>query len=784
MLWCPRRDLMRVEARFQMLLSSRCSTCIPSSFSQRKLLVLLLAGSLAACSSVPKKTSPASKPAVVKHGSTPAELTAAKLEAKRKGGPKLARRMALVETLHGVKVADPYRWLEKLDGNPEAKTWLAAQDAFARATLAKLPDRAALQKRLAELSYVEAISAPRRHGRRYFFWRRHKNKEKAIWYWRQGKRGKAHVLLDPNTFSKDGSVALRGVSVSRTGKHVAYKKSENAADAATLYVREVKTGKDSPIDVIKGAKYAQASWTPDGKGFYYTRLPVDPSIPVADLPGHAAIYFHKLGTDPTKDRLVHKKTGDPRTFLYADLSRDGRYLFVYKMYGWTRTDVYYRDLRRHRTFQKLVVGLPAKSDVYAWRGRFYLRTNYRAPNYRLFRIDPKKTELKQWEEIVPERQHAVLRDFAVVGGFLSLNYLQKAHSHIEIRRLDGTRRGTITLPGIGTAHGLIGNPEDDTAYYTFSSFITPPTIYETSVRRGKDKLYFKLSVPVDPSPYLVEQVFYPSKDKTKISMFIVRRKDLKKDGSTPFRLYGYGGFDISITPRFHATDFVWLDAGGGLAFPNLRGGGEYGESWHQAGMRQHKQNVFDDFIAAAEDLIKSGYTKSERLAIRGGSNGGLLVGATMVQRPKLFRAVICAVPLLDMVRYHLFGSGKTWIAEYGSADDPKLFPAILAYSPYHNIKQDVAYPALLMLSAENDDRVDPMHARKFVAALRYADSGPHPILLRVETKSGHGGGDMIKKRVAQQVDTLSFLFSQLGMKFVASTGKSAPNAPTKPSIRK
>ncbi|PIE19806.1 MAG: peptidase S9 [Proteobacteria bacterium] len=680
--------------------------------------------------------------------------------------PLLARREVVVDTLHGVKVEDPYRWLEKLKGNDEARRWLDAQDRHARAFLAKVPDREKLRARLAELSYVESVSAPFRRGKRTFFSRRHKDKEKAVWYWRQGKQGKPKVLIDPNTLSKDGSVSLRGLSISWDGRKLAYKLSENAADEATLYVMDIGTGKTSSIDRIPGAKYAHASWTPRAAGFYYTRLPVDATIPVAERPAHAAVYYHRLGEDPKKDKLVHPKIGDPRMFIHTDVSRDGRYLFVYKLYGWTKTDLYFKDLKRHKTFQKLAVGYDAKHAVTAHKGRFYLLSNYQAPNFRLYRVDPRRPALASWREIIPEEKQAVLKSAEIVGGRLALRYLKNAYTELRVARLDGKGVRKVALPGIGTASGLIGHPDDDAAYYSFSSFIQPSTIYQTSVRRPTQrKTYFELKVPVDPSPLTVEQVSYPSKDGTKVSMFIVRRKDAKRDGSTPFRLYGYGGFDISITPSFRASHFVWLDAGGGMAFPNLRGGGEYGERWHRAGMREHKQNVFDDFIAAAEYLIAKKYTRSDRLAIVGGSNGGLLVGAAMTQRPKLFRAVVCAVPLLDMVRYHLFGSGKTWIAEYGSAADPKLFSAIHAYSPYHRVKKGAAYPALLMLSADSDDRVDPMHARKFIAAIRWATSSKHPVLLRVETKAGHGGGDMIKKRVARAADTYAFLLSQLGLRF-------------------
>jgi len=678
-----------------------------------------------------------------------------------------ARRQRIVETIHGEQVRDPYRWLELAKG-AETRAWVAAQDAYARRILARPPGRAALAKRLKALSYLDWLSAPSRKAKRFFFSRQHADKEKAVYYWREGEKGEPRVLLDPNTLSKDGSVAVRGIWISYDGKWAAYKRSENASDAATLHLMEVATGKLSAIDTIKGARYAEPSWTPEGDGFYYTRLPIDSTIPASEMPGHAAVYFHRLGTDPATDVLVRRKTGDPKTFVGADLSRDGRFLFLYIQHGWSRTDLYYLDLKGKKhpgksPFKRLVTGRKALYSCYAWKGQFYIHTNDEAPRYRLYRVDPERIERSAWREIVPERPDAVLEDFAVVGDHLSLRYLRRATTEIEVATLEGKRVRRVSFPGLGSATGLHGNPEDDDAYYTFSSFTVPSTVYRTSVRRGGRKVYFQLKAPVDPKPYNVEQVEFPSRDGTKITMFIVRRAKSPLDGSTPFILTGYGGFNISLTPSFSASRFVWREQGGGIAIPNLRGGGEYGEAWHQSGMLTKKQNTFDDFVAAAEYLIKRKYTSAERLGIVGGSNGGLLVGAAMVQRPELFRAVSCHVPLLDMVRYHLFGSGKTWISEYGSSDDAEQFRAIHAYSPYHHLKQGVAYPSFLMMSADSDDRVDPMHARKFTAALQHATASGKPVLLRVETKAGHGGGDMIKKYVESAADEYAFLMRELGI---------------------
>jgi len=682
----------------------------------------------------------------------------------RREGPPRSRAGTVVERIHGHSIADPYRWLED-PKSKETRAWVRAQDAFARGVLAKLPGRDRLRQRLAELSYIDWISAPIRRGKRYFFTRQHKDKEKVVWYWRQGERGKPHVLIDPNTLSEDGSIAVSGVSIDWTGERVAYKLSENAADEATLYVMDVATGKVSDRDTIKGARYAHASWTPKGDGFYYTRLPVDPTIPKSELPGHAAVYFHQLGDDPATDRLVHEKTGDPTRFIGASLSRDGRYLLLYIHHGWTSTDVYFRDLRgRTKGFSPLAVGLKAHFDVQVHAGAFYVLTDHGAPSYHMFRVDPRQPARARWREIVTAKKDAVLQDFSVVGGHLSLLYLRNAATELEIATLRGKVVREVSFPGIGSASGLVGNPEDDVAYYSFTSFTMPTTIYRTSVSQGGRRVYFKPRIPVDPRPYVVDQVWYPSRDGTRVSMFIIRRKDQPMDGTVPYLLTGYGGFNISLTPQFNSTRFVWLEQGCGLAIPNLRGGGEYGEDWHRAGMLLNKQNTFDDFIAAAELLLEKGYTRREQLAIRGGSNGGLLVGAAMTQRPELFRAVSCHVPLLDMVRYHRFGAGKTWISEYGSADDPEQLAAILAYSPYHHVKKGTPYPSLLMMSADSDDRVDPVHARKFTAAIQNASSSGRPVLLRVESNAGHGGGDMIKKAVEASADEYAFLLHELGVK--------------------
>jgi prolyl oligopeptidase len=573
------------------------------------------------------------------------------------------------------------------------------------------------------------------------------------------------VLIDPNTLSEDGSTSVGFVVPSWDGKLVAYSLRENNADEAILYVMDLATGTTSSTDVIKGIKYGVPSWKPDSSGFFYTKLPVDPDIPIADRPGYAHIRYHELGTDPANDPIIREHTGDPTLFVGVDLSYDGRYLFYYQYKGWTASNVYVKDLKASEPkWLTLVEGQPFQYSVIAWEGRFYIFTNQDAPRWKVMAADAMENDRSKWVEIVPQPpQGSVLDDVSLVGGKLGAKYLTDVKGDLRIWGLDGTLQRDLELPGVGAVGSFVGHPEDDEAYFSFQSFTVPPTIYGTRVSSGKTDVFFQLEVPVDPSPYKVEQVFYESRDGTKVPMFVVTRKDIALDGSTPFILYGYGGFNVTLQPWFRSSIYPWLEAGGGYAIANLRGGGEYGEEWHEAGMFEKKQNVFDDFISAAEHLVAKGYTSPERLGIRGGSNGGLLVGAAMTQRPDLFRAVACSVPLLDMVRYHLFGSGKTWMTEYGNPDKPEDFAYLHAYSPYHRVTKGTQYPALLMLSADSDDRVDPMHARKFTAAIQHATASDHPAILRIERNAGHGGADLVKKSVAKDADIFAFFMRELGL---------------------
>ncbi|HEX7843118.1 MAG TPA: prolyl oligopeptidase family serine peptidase [Kofleriaceae bacterium] len=679
------------------------------------------------------------------------------------------RRDDVIDEIHGTAVHDPYRWLED-PSRPEVADWMKAQDGYARAHLAKLPGRDALAARFAEVFYYDELGAPEHRGGRYFFSRKHKDKEKAIVHWKQGERGEDKVLLDPNTWSADGSAGLRGFWPSGDGRHVAFNRNEHNADETTLSVIEVATGKLLP-DTIPGTKYGRPSWAADHRGFYYSWVPApSDQVPVADRPGFAELRYHALGTDPAKDPVVHEATRNPQAFLTGTASHDGHWLFAQIQHGWNSADVYFQDLRAHQKgWTVLVEGVAANFTVEDFRDVFYVRTNDGAPRNRIFAVDPKHPARAGWKEIVPQGD-ATLESFAVVGGSLALGYLRNAASEVEIHDLRGALIRKLDLPPLGSASPMRGLSTDDDAYLTYTSFTEPEIVYQVSIRRGTVAEWARVSLPIDTSKFTTEQVRYPSRDGTEITMFLVHRKDAVKDGKTPVYLTGYGGFNTPVLPGFvssrssWAAHAVWLEHGGMVAVPNLRGGSEYGEDWHRAGMLLEKQHVFDDFLAAARWLETSGWTSPDHLAISGGSNGGLLVGAALTQAPELFKAVVCEVPLLDMVRYHRFGSGKTWVPEYGSAEDPAQFQALHAYSPYHRVTQGTAYPAVLLSSADHDDRVDPMHARKFAALLQSATGGAAPVWLRIQANAGHAGVDQVKQKIEQNADTYAFLMWQLGMK--------------------
>ena len=671
------------------------------------------------------------------------------------------RASPVVDTLFGQRVPDPYRWLED-ENSAEVQAWMAAQDENARAFLDALPGRAALVKRLEALFYVGAIGLPVERGARLFYLKRDTHQEKAVLCTRDAAGGAEKVLLDPNGW-EGGKTSLGEWVPSWDGKRLAFSQKPNNAYEAALHVMDVDSGKWSEVDVLEGAKYAGPSWTPDGRGLYYEYLPNPPGTSVADRPGLTEIRFHTLGQPQVQDSLVHGATHDAASFLSQSLSRDGKVLLVSVIHGWTRNDVYFKRLGRDRDFRPLVVGQKAVYGVDVWKGFFYVLTDEGASRKRLFRAALDRPQRSAWKEIVPEDAQATLQSSSIVGGMLSLEYLRAATSELKLVTLLGKPVRSVALPEIGSASNLSGLEDNPVAYYSFTSFTRAFEVYRTDVRTGATTLWARVDVPVDASRYTSEQVHYQSKDGTDVAMFVLRNKDVARDGTAPALLFGYGGFDVSMTPSFLSSIIPWLDAGGMYALTNLRGGGEYGKAWHEAGMLKNKQNVFDDFIAAAAALGKEKWADPARIAIFGGSNGGLLVGAAMVQRPDLFRAVVCAVPLLDMVRYTQFGSGRTWAEEYGDPSVEQDFRWLYAYSPYHHVASGEAYPALLLLSSDHDDRVDPMHARKFAAWVQAASASHLPVLLRIEKNAGHGGADQVKQAVAESADMLAFLFTELGV---------------------
>ncbi len=729
--------------------------------SPRSLLLAGLLGVTACGASDPP--APQSPPAVT---SSPAAPPPAPSASARFDYPA-ARRDAVSETIFGTRVDDPYRWLE--DGSsPEVQRWLHAEGDYASAKLAALPGRDAFAARLAELLYVPEHGIPRHRGSRLFFSRRDGHAEKEIIYWAElgagGKPGPEKVLLDPNTWSTDGSLSLHAWSVSRDGKLVAYEVNKNNADEGEIHVLDVATGK-ARADVVRHVKFGWPSWNGRGDAFVYTYVPAEADgkpIPAEERAAYSEVRLHVLGTPAEKDQVLRGKTGDAKLIQVGFISEDGHWLFVEVARGANHVDVYFRDLRRSAALTALVVDQEATSIVHAFRDRFYIQTNLGAPHGKVMVADPGGPDPASWKTVIPERPDEIVSDVDIVGGKLSVAYIKDVATRLEVHDLTGALEDEIALPGLGMAYALVGQQTDQVGYYSYGSYTHPKEIFAYDVRTKKSASFFRPQLPMNPDDYVAEEGFAPSKDGTRIPVFVVHRKDVQKSKGRPLPtiLYGYGGFDVAETPEFSSTLIPWLDKGGVFAMSSLRGGSEYGESWHEHGRRHEKQNVFDDAIGAGEWLIREGWTDKAHLVARGGSNGGLLVGALVTQRPDLFAVGLCGVPLLDMLRYDRFGAGKFWIDEYGTATKAEDFATLYAYSPYHHVTAGTRYPALLLLSADSDDRVDPMHARKFAAAMQAASTGG-PVLLRIEKNSGHGGADTTKSRVAERADEYAFALANM-----------------------
>ncbi len=682
-------------------------------------------------------------------------------------GPPATPTARVVDHLHGDDLADDYRWLEALEAESEqVRDWTTAQNDHTRSVLDGLPGRETLEARLEALMSLPTIGAPAMRSNRYFHLERRGSQNQPVLYVREGPAGEPRVLLDPNALNEQGLVSLDWHAPSHDGRLVAFGTSFAGDENSVLRVLEVATGRWL-ADEITG-KVNSVNWLPDGRGFFYHDL--------ADVanPYSGRIRFHELGSHPRHDRtLFEQYTEGPLATTwgpFAYTSRDGRWMVLGYSTSTKANDLWIVDLDRWfrsgefvRT--DVIVGDDSSNSGPILGDTLFLQTTSGAPNGRVFAVDLNEPAREQWAEIIPERSDAVLRNLSAGRGLLVADYEKKATTVLEVFRTDGRPLRAVELPGLGSAG--VSTEEDRTeAFVTFTSFNDPTSIWRVDLESGRRELWARVDAPFDPASIEVKQVWYPSKDGTRVSMFIVHRKGLRLDGRNPALLYGYGGFNISLTPAFDARRIPWLEAGGVLAVPNLRGGGEYGQEWHEAGMLAHKQNVFDDFIAAAEHLIAERYTSAERLAIMGGSNGGLLVGAAVTQRPDLFAAAVCAVPLLDMLRYHQFLMAKYWVPEYGDPDDPQHFEWLRAYSPYHNVRKGVRYPAILFTAGENDSRVHPLHARKMAALLQAAaanDPEDDPILLWVDRSAGHGAGKPLRLRIADAADVASFLMWQAGL---------------------
>ena len=681
------------------------------------------------------------------------------------GLPKTEKR-PLEETIQGVKIVDNYRWLE--DGSsPDTQKWVAEEMAYTRSVLDPLPGRDAIHKRLTELLSIGSITQPEIGGKYYFYTRREGMQNQPVLYVREGVEGKDRVLLDPNQLAADGTIALDWYRASENGKYLAYGTSPSGSEMSTLHILETKTGKLLP-DTIERTRACSIAWMHDNSGFFYTRYPKKGDVPEGQEMYNRHVFYHDLGTDPETDTPIFGEGRDPEDWPSVSLDNDGRLLLISVSQGWTKTELFLMDLKAGTPPTRITTGKNFLYSGSVYNGRLYIVTNEDAPRYRMFMAEAGNYERDDWTEIIPQTE-AVLQGAALWGGKIFAQYEQNASSQLRLFDLEGKVITDIHLPALGTVFGSEGKWNHDEIFYGFVSFTVPPTVYRYDLKTGSASVWAKVDAPsIEPSAYEVQQEWYHSKDGTKVPMFVVYKKGLKKDGHNPTLLTGYGGFNISMLPSFSRTAYLWMEHGGIYAVANLRGGAEFGEDWHRAGMLDKKQNVFDDMIAGAEHLIAEKYTDKDHLAIQGGSNGGLLMGAMITQRPDLFRAVVCQVPLLDMLRYQYFQIAKLWIPEYGSSDNPEQFKWLYAYSPYHHVKAGTEYPAVLFMTADTDTRVDPMHAKKMAALMQdEAENGKsrtRPILLRIETKAGHGAGKPVTKQIEEFTDVYSFLFWQLGVK--------------------
>ena len=670
------------------------------------------------------------------------------------------KKADVADDYFGTKVPDPYRWFEDLNSE-DVKAWVEAENEVTFSYLEQIPFREKIRQRLTELYDYPKYSSPYRVGDHYFFYKNEGLQNQSVIYVQKGLEGEPEVFIDPNELSPDGTVRIYLTGFSEDNRYAAYSRSEAGSDWQEIRIMEIATKKELE-DRIHWVKFSGAAWYNDG--FFYSGYDKpEKGEELKEQNKYQKIFYHKLGDPQEKDKLVYEDREHPLRYVSADVTEDSRYLILVVSEGTSGNELYYKELGdEEAVFKPLVTGFDYDTYVIDNMGKDFLAyTNIDAPNYRVVKIDPEAPEQNNWSDIIPEKDE-VLNSANTAGGYLFCRYLKDAHTQVFQHDLEGNLVREIELPDLGTASGFGGRKEHKSLFYVFTSFTYPPTIFKYQVKDGTSEVFRKTEVPFNPEDYETRQVFYTSKDGTQVPLFIVHKKGIKLNGKNPALLYGYGGFNISLLPGFSATRIFLLENGFIYAQANLRGGGEYGEEWHKAGMLLNKQNVFDDFIAAAEYLINEKYTSQDKLAIAGGSNGGLLVGAAMTQRPDLFAVALPAVGVMDMLRYHKFTVGWGWAVEYGSSDEEEHFKNLYAYSPLHNIKQGVCYPATLVTTADHDDRVVPAHSFKFIAALQEKHACDNPVLIRIETRSGHGSSSTTKM-IDELTDEYAFMCFNLGV---------------------
>lgn len=670
------------------------------------------------------------------------------------------RKTDVKDDYHGTTIADPYRWLED-DNSADTKAWVTEENTLTQSYLAKIPFRGAIKKRLEVLWNYPRLGTPFRKGDWYYFYKNDGLQNQAIIYRQKSPDAPAEVFIDPNKFSANGTVALGSIAFSKDAKHVAYLIAKAGSDWQQAFIMDVET-KGLLTDSLDWIKFSGLSWR--GNGFYYSRYDKpDEAGKLSKKNEFHKVYYHTLGTSQDQDELIHQDKDHPLRNAGVSVTEDERFLILHTSEGTSGTELWYRDMNdpNQTAFKLLVKGFAHEASVLDNDGgKLLVLTSQGAPNYRVMLIDPKHRESDQ--VIIPE-QKEVLQGVGTAGGWLFLSYLKDASTRIYQYSYSGKMEREISLPGIGTASGFDGEKGDKELFYGFTSYVSPGMVYKYDITSGKSVLFSKPEVKFNPEDYETQQVFFNSKDGTRVPIFLSYKKGIKKDGNNPVLLYGYGGFNIPQTPGFNVSNLFFMEQGGIFAVVCLRGGSEYGEAWHKAGALDHKQNVFDDFIGAAEFLIKDKYTKSDKIAIRGGSNGGLLVGACMTQRPELFKVALPAVGVMDMLRFQLFTIGWAWVTEYGSSANPEQFKYLVKYSPLHNLKPGTKYPATLITTADHDDRVVPAHSFKFAAALQAANAGPNPTLIRIDTQAGHGAGKPTSKQIEEAADIWAFTMYNLGM---------------------